>query len=93
MEPARLFLRSLADGEHSLVFLSPGLFRRAVELDARYADLDLGLVDASVMAIAERRGLPVLTFDFAHFRATQPAAGEWRLVVNESQYAESVGSP
>jgi hypothetical protein len=93
IEPARLFLRALAVGAHSLAFLSPGLLRRAVELDAQYADLDLGLVDASVMAIAERRGLPVLTFDFAHFRATQPAAGHWRLVVDEARYKESVGSP
>jgi predicted nucleic acid-binding protein len=62
-----------------------------VEIDAQHADLDLGLVDATVMAIAERHELPVLTFDFAHFRATRPATGEWRLVVNEAQYAESVG--
>ena len=33
--------------------MTPGLLRRAVELDVQYADLDLGLVDASVMAIAE----------------------------------------
>ena len=64
---------------------------RAVEIDAQYADLDLGLVDASVMAIAERHNLPVLTFDFAHFRATHPVHGHWRLVVNESQYAAATG--
>jgi predicted nucleic acid-binding protein len=88
---ARLFLGALADGEHSLAFLTPGLLRRAVEIDAQYADLDLGLADASVMAIAERHDLPVLTFDFEHFRATQPARGHWRLVVDESQYADAAG--
>jgi predicted nucleic acid-binding protein len=87
-----LFLRALAVGAHSTVFLSPGLLRRAVELDTEYADLDLGLVDASVMAFAERHGLPVLTFDFSHFRATQSPTGPWRLVVSEAQYAESVGA-
>ena len=38
--------------------------RRAAELDRRYADLNLGFVDTSVMAIAERREMPILTFDF-----------------------------
>lgn len=90
LEPARSFLRSLARGEHSLGCVTPGLLRRAVELDARYADLDLGLVDTTVMAIAERHDLPVLTFDFAHFRATRPESGYWRLVVDEKRYAASV---
>lgn len=43
------------------------------------------------MALAERHGLPILTFDFAHFRATKPARGHWRLVVDEARYAESTG--
>jgi hypothetical protein len=91
--PARLFLRSLAEGEHAVAFLTPGLLRRAVEIDAQYADLDLDLADTSVMAIAERHDLPVLTFDYAHFRATRPATGAWRLVVDEAQYAALVGAP
>jgi predicted nucleic acid-binding protein len=33
----------------------------------RYADLRLGLADASVVACAERRGAPVLTLDFRDF--------------------------
>jgi predicted nucleic acid-binding protein len=88
---ARLFLASLAEGELPVAFLTPGLLRRAAELDAQYADLDLGLVDASVMAIAERHDLPILTFDFAHFRATKPARGHWRLVVSEEQLRRSIG--
>jgi hypothetical protein len=35
----------------------------------------------------------VLTFDFAHFRATRAATGEWRLVVSEAQFAELAGGP
>jgi uncharacterized protein len=87
---ARLFLAALDAGEHEVAYLSPGLFGRAVEIDARYADLDLGLADAAVMAIAERHSLPILTFDFEHFRATGPERGFWRLVVDEARYAESI---
>lgn len=86
---ARLFLASLDAGEHNVAYLSRGLLGRAVEIDARYADLDLGLADAAVMAIAERHSLPILTFDFEHFRATGPKRGFWRLVVDEARYAES----
>lgn len=70
-------------------FLSAGLLRRAAELDARFADLGLGLADGAVMAVAERYELPILTFDFEHFRATHPATGYWRLVIDEGRYAEA----
>jgi predicted nucleic acid-binding protein len=86
---ARLFLAALADGEHRVAFLTPDLLRRAVGLDATYADLGLGVVDASIMAYAERHRLPILTFDFEHFRATKPATGYWRLVVDEARYREA----
>jgi uncharacterized protein len=84
---ARALLAAAASGAHTAAFLSPGLLRRAAELDAAYADLDLGLVDASVMAYAERHRLPILTFDFRDFRATRSAHGPWRLVLSESQLA------
>jgi uncharacterized protein len=86
---ARLFLNSVATGEHTVAFLSSGLLRRAVELDTSFADLDLGLADTAVMACAERHGLPILTFDFTHFRATRPRSGYWRLVVDEARYADA----
>jgi predicted nucleic acid-binding protein len=88
---ARLFLEAVAEGEHVVVNLSPALLRRAVEIDASFADLGLGYTDAAVMAIAERDRLPVLTFDFEHFRATRPAQGFWRLVVDEHRYQEHAG--
>lgn len=88
-ESARLFLGSLASGEHTVVYLSAGLFRRAVEIDDNFSSLDIGLSDATVMAYAERHRLPVLTFDFEHFRATSPRRGVWRLVVDEKRYAEA----
>lgn len=88
---ARLFLESLSAGEHSVVFLSAGLMRRAAQIDAIFSDLDLGYVDAAVMAVAERYDLPILTFDFGHFRATRPRSGYWRLVVDEARYADETG--
>ena len=87
---ARRFLEALVAGEHETAFLTPALLRRAVELDDRYADLDLGLTDAAVMAYAERHAVPILTFDFEHFRATRPRRGYWRLVVDEARYDEAV---
>jgi len=46
---------------------------RCRELQARYADLTLGVVDASVVALAERLGeSKVATLDQRHFRAVRP---------------------
>jgi uncharacterized protein len=83
---ARLFLASIAVGEHSVASVTPALLRRAVELDAVFADLHLGYADAALMAIAERDGLAILTFDFEHFRATHPRHGFWKLVIDEHRY-------
>lgn len=92
-QAARLFLSAIADGEHSLAFLTPRLVRRASKIVARFADLDLGFADASVMAIAERDGRPVLTFDFEDFRAAPPeGGGHWQLVVDEARYQDATGS-
>lgn len=88
---ARTFFREVAGGTHEVAFLSAGLLRRAVELDTRYSDLDLGFTDTCLMAIAERHELPILTFDFADFRATESASGPWRLVLDEQAYQEIVG--
>ncbi len=86
---ARTFLAAVAAGEHAVAFLSEGLLRRAVEIDNRFSDLDLGLVDASVMAYAERHDLPLFTFDFEDFRAAPPESGHWQLVIDEARYAEA----
>jgi uncharacterized protein len=84
------FLAALARGEHTVDFVTQGLLRRAAEIDAKYMDIDLGFVDAVVMAYAERHDLPILTFDFEDFRAAPPAGGYWRLVVDEDRYREAV---
>jgi uncharacterized protein len=47
------------------------------KLLARYQELDLGLADASVAAVAERRGiLRLLTVDKRHFRAIRTTTGK-----------------
>jgi predicted nucleic acid-binding protein len=85
---ARVFLAAAASGELSVAFLSRSHLRRATEIDAAFADLDLGYVDSAVMAYAEAHELPVLTFDFEDFRATRPRHGYWRLVIDEARYAD-----
>lgn len=87
---ARLLLASLTAGEHEVAFLSRPLLHRAVEFDSSYAALGLGFADGCVMAIAEAREAPILTFDFGHFRATTPRHGHWRLVVDEQRYRAAV---
>jgi predicted nucleic acid-binding protein len=73
--------------------LTPTLFAQAVAIDMRYRDIGLGLVDASVMAIAAATKSPILTFDFRDFRAAPPVrGGAWDLVVDEAAYARSVRS-
>jgi len=80
---ARAFLQSVAEGTHEMAYMTSNLIRRATELDAKYADLNLGFVDAAVMAIAERHRMPIFTFDFTDFRATESAVGPWRLAIDE----------
>jgi len=55
---------------YELELPTPGDLARAVELDARFADLGLGLVDGTVAAISERRRVRrILTTDRKHFSA------------------------
>lgn len=67
------FARSLADGELIVEPVLDSDWMRIVELMEQYLDLPLGMVDASVVALAERRGLEVIaTLDQRHFRAVRP---------------------
>jgi predicted nucleic acid-binding protein len=52
---------------------SPEDFKRSAELVAAYADFPLGGTDASVVALAERLGAPIIiTLDRRHFSAVRP---------------------
>ncbi|MEK7863614.1 MAG: PIN domain-containing protein [Chloroflexota bacterium] len=88
---ARRMLEALVAGVWIRVPLTPSLFAKAVAIDAHYRDLRLGLVDASVMAVAEYTGSAILTFDFRDFRAAPPlGGGDWDLVIDEAHYARAV---
>ena len=64
----RVFYRSLADGDYVVVDLPHDRYARVSELNDRFADLDLGFVDASLVAIAEITGVRrIATSDRRHF--------------------------
>lgn len=72
----RAFLEDLAARRYESPALDADDYARAMELDRRYADLDLGLADLSVAVLARRLGTRrVLTFDERHFRAIRPLQG------------------
>lgn len=53
-----------------------GALRTTVGVAERYADSDLSLADASLVALAERVGtVTMATLDHRHFRAVEPLAG------------------
>jgi len=67
------FARSLANAELVAEPVLDSDWERVAELMDQYVDLPLGTVDASVVALAERRGLEVIaTLDQRHFRAVTP---------------------
>ena len=67
------FARSLAKGELLVEPVLDSDWSRISDLMEQYLDLPLGMVDASVVALAERRELEVIaTLDQRHFRAVRP---------------------
>jgi len=69
-----VFLDDVIAGAYRLEPPTTADLRRARELQDRYADLVLGIVDASVLALAERLGEPkIATLDHRHFRTVRPA--------------------
>ena len=70
------FVALLADiesGAYRVADLEPSDYTRIRELCDRYADADIGFVDAAVFAIVERLGEPKLaTLDRRHFALLRP---------------------
>ena len=67
------FVRAVADGEFTIEALEPDDFTRIAALMDKYADLPLGFVDASVIAIAERLVTrDILTTDRRQFSVVRP---------------------
>ncbi len=66
------FLRELERQAFTLAPVDGDLLRRARAVDHRYATLGLGLVDASIVALAERLGITrIATRDVRHFDAVK----------------------
>lgn len=73
VEPEVRFLGDLAAGNFTTEPVRPVDWLRMAELVARYRDLSLGTVDASVVVAAERLGIAeVATLDRRHFSVVRP---------------------
>ncbi|MFZ0666255.1 MAG: PIN domain-containing protein [Acidimicrobiales bacterium] len=61
-------------GPFEMVHLQPSDWTRVTSLLRTYADLPLGVVDASVVAVAERLGATqIATLDLRHFTVVRPS--------------------
>jgi len=68
-----IFLDDVLAGAYRVESPTAADLARCRDLQARYRDLALGVVDASVVALAERLDEPkVATLDQRHFRAVRP---------------------
>jgi predicted nucleic acid-binding protein len=66
-------LADVEAGAYGVVDLVASDYRRISDLCDRYADADIGFVDAAVMAIVERLDEPKLaTLDHRHFTIVRP---------------------
>jgi uncharacterized protein len=66
------FLRAFPD-ELTLQEVTPADLRRSADLVEQYSDLPLGMVDASLVSIAERLGLrTIATLDRRDFTVVRP---------------------
>jgi predicted nucleic acid-binding protein len=73
----RALLDEVAAGAYDLVPFGPGEVAEAADLIGRYAELKIGLADASVAVIAATaKTTRLLTLDERHFRALRPLWGE-----------------
>jgi predicted nucleic acid-binding protein len=72
----RAFLEDLAARRFVVACLSPGDYATVASLDARYADLELGLSDCAVVVLAARYDtVRLLSFDERDFRPVEPLQG------------------
>jgi len=81
------FMQDLKRGAFTYAAPTPENLDRAMEIDRRFADLGLGLVDASIAALAEELGVRrIATRDVKHFSAVRLRGGRrFELVVMPSR--------
>lgn len=66
-------LDDIERGAYEVANLAPLDYRRVKDLCDRYADSDIGFVDAAVLAVVERLDEPKLaTLDHGHFGVLRP---------------------
>lgn len=69
-------LSQVADGSYELAEFDRHDVEAAAAVMSYYADLRVGLADASIVVLAEKHGVTdVLTFDQRHFRAMRGPGG------------------
>ncbi|MGH2436327.1 MAG: type II toxin-antitoxin system VapC family toxin [bacterium] len=80
----QLFMQDLVRGAFTYAPPTVGQLSRAMEVDRRFADLGLGLVDGSIVALAESLGIRRLaTRDVRHFAAIRLRDGRsFELVIH-----------
>jgi predicted nucleic acid-binding protein len=73
---AHNFLQDIANGRFRVECLTVEEYRLVLALSERYADLNPGLADLSIVVLAHRFDTDrILTFDYRHFRAMEPLHG------------------
>jgi uncharacterized protein len=74
--PQRSFIADLAAGRFTVACLERDDYAAVQGLDARYADLELGLADCALVILARRYDTTrIVSFDERHFRAVTPLQG------------------
>lgn len=72
----RSFIADLAAGRFAVACLERDDYSTIADLDRRYADLELGLADCSLVVVAHRYGTDrIVSFDERHLRAVTPLQG------------------
>ncbi|MGE0541303.1 MAG: type II toxin-antitoxin system VapC family toxin [Dehalococcoidia bacterium] len=86
-EPALTLLNDVARGVYQLESFDSADIAAAIAIINRYAALNLGLADASLVVLAERHQcLDILTLDQRHFRAVLgPGGRPFRLLPFDDQ--------
>jgi uncharacterized protein len=73
----RRFLADLSAGRFTVASLELEDYATVQEIDARYADLELGLADCSIVVLAHRyQTTRIVSFDERHFRVVRPLQGK-----------------
>jgi predicted nucleic acid-binding protein len=87
----QVFVKDLGRGAFTYAPPTLGQLARAMEVDCRFEDLGLGLVDGSVVALAEELGIRRLaTRDVRHFAAVRLRDGSpFELVVQPTDPEKS----